>query len=159
MHNLTVAAVLLFLVLSLLFSRQLWQRYLHHFSRRCLQQLGYTYGELKYSFEEIIYMVSLPTPNPVLQQATVNNIHIEVEHGSLLYPTARALRVVFTDRHGVRQLLAYLSFDRFHVPILDEANALKKIKDSDLTKVSIFLFHHPKIHREIIEEVLRKLRG
>ena len=154
-----IIVVFLFFSISLGLSRWLWIRYLHAFTRRCLRKIGYHEIELKYSFEEIIYLIALPTTEQSLQSVTSDQIHIVVDYASLLFPSAQALRVVFIDHHGTKQWIAYLSFDRFHIPVLDEARALNKLTELEMMKITTFLFLNSRTHNEIIHEVVRKIRA
>ncbi len=155
----SVVLVFLFFSVSFGLSRWLWVRYLHAFTRRSLRRLGYHATELKYSFEEIIYLIALPATDHLLQSATVEHMHIVVDYDSLLFPSAQALRVVFIDDHGTKQWIAFLSFDRFHIPVLDEAYALDKLTEAEMMKITTFLFLHPNTHDGIIREVVRKMRA
>lgn len=149
--------VLLFVFILVASGRYFYCLELRWAARRLARKLGLDILNLAYSFEQIVYFVSLPSNIPNIRLASPENLVIKLDYRSLFFPRLFGLKMYLqTDKERI--VLAYLPIKDFRLPALDKLQEEGKIKESDYLKMSTCKMIHPTTLKEISDEVFKQLQ-
>ncbi len=137
-------------------------RYFYHLAMRVTanrfeKKYPYVIEKMSFSFEQMVYLVKLPTNIPLIKNAKKEEISIAFDYSSFLYPDLKGISVNLTT-NGQKVTLAYLSIDNYRSPVLDKLLKDDNINLDTYRKISIYKLKHPKVSESIINEVYRKLQ-
>ncbi|ACL70878.1 hypothetical protein [Halothermothrix orenii] len=149
----------IFLAIVIGASKYFYFTYLKRFTTKILHKYNYTLDDLKYSFEEIIYFVTLPTNNPLIINSSLDDLYIEKEFISHVYPTINGLKIILKTPDSRDMLVAYLARDKFRIPLLEKMVYVGKIDSQTYTRMTAYKLVHPHTINEIKEEVHRQLKS
>lgn len=150
-------SVTLFLVISIFGSRCFYYLYLMYFSNGMMKKYNFKLKDLKYSFEEITYFVTLPSNNPLIASASRRDLYAEKEFISLLFPSIKGLKIIVRNQVGEEQFIAYLARENFRLPLLDKLIFQGKIDQATYDRINSYKLMHPSTVREILNEVHNQL--
>ncbi|QMV41228.1 hypothetical protein [Cohnella cholangitidis] len=159
--NSMIASVCLFgiFIIGLLFNRKNYSLALRLFASRKLMRLGYKLEDVKFSFDRMVYTVSLPTNQPDIMRANKENFAIVEEFGSWIYPQLNGIRVVLNPGQGNAQLIAYLPIEQFRLPLLDQLLLDGKIKAEVYRRICACILILPSTKDEMIGEVYKQIHN
>lgn len=156
MYIFIVAAI--YIVILLFTSRLFYLQALKMFSEKMSRKLQVDLLKLDYSFEQMIYFVSLPSNLPIIRNAPKESIKIELDYSLLFFPKLSGVKVsVISEMETM--YFAYLSINDFRLPALDQLLEQGKIDDEDYLKMSAYMVSHPSILREMKEEVFKQIQS
>lgn len=126
-------------------------------SRRLTRKLGLDILKQDYSFEQIVYFISLPSNMPAVRHAGRDNLIIKLDYRSLFFPRLSGLKIYIQAGHE-RIAVAYLRIKDFRLPALDQILEQGRINESDYLKMSTCKLIHPVTLNEISDEVYRQIQ-
>lgn len=146
----------LFLVIILSTSRTFYLMDLKTFTKNRTKKLGLDVLDLAYSFDQMVYVVSLPSSNKELRNAREEDIIIDCEYTTYFFPRLLGIKVSMNLAQG-KQMIAYLPIKDFRLPKLDQLQEQGILNESDYLKISTYKLIHESTLNEISEEVYRQL--
>jgi hypothetical protein len=152
-----IMGVLIFLMTAALTSRYLYSFSMKSYSRQITAHFGFKVSELHYSYDQMIYFISLPTTLPYVKSAVKEDLVIEQDYSSFFYPVLKGIRISLNDK-GQKLYLAYLPIGNFRLPHLDKLQNDGQIDEQTYLKISISKLLHPKTLQEVREEVYKQLQ-
>lgn len=161
MMSLEVQSVILLclFVIGLLLSKYGYRIILRLFTKNKLKQLGYKLEDVQFSFDRMVYTISLPTNQPDIIRAAKENFAVKEEYNSWIYPQLIGSRVVLQPVQGHDQLIAYLPVEQFRLPLLDNLLMDGKITEEDYRRISECKLILPLTKAEIIDEVYTQIHN
>ncbi|MMZ60653.1 hypothetical protein D3C76_493230 [compost metagenome] len=154
-----IIAVLTFVGLLLLSSRFFCFIEMKLVAVRITKSLGLNIVDLDYSFEQIVYFVSLPSNIPILKNANPEDLVVKLDYRSLFYPRLMGVKIfVKTADHDENIIISYLPTKDFRLPILDQILKQGKINEDDYLKISTCKLIHQTTLKEIAEEAYKQIR-
>lgn len=152
-----VLAIFIFISIILLTSRFFYFTELKSMTQKLTRLHGFDIIGLDYSFEQIVYFVSLPSNLPTIKYAKLENIVIKHSYQSLFFPNLTGIKIVIhTEMENLT--LAYLPIKDFRLPALDQLLERGKIDEVDYLKISTCKLIHPKTLKEISDEVYKQMQ-
>lgn len=155
MYIFIVAAI--YIAILLFTARFFYLHALKLFSKKLSKKLKVELLDLDYSFEQMIYFVSLPSNLPIIRNAPEESITIELDYRLLFFPKLSGVKV-FVKSEMETMYLAYLSIHDFRLPALDQMLEQGKIDDDDYLKMSAYMVSHPSVLLEMKEEVYKQIQ-
>jgi hypothetical protein len=152
-----IMGVLIFLMTAALTSRHLYSFSMKSYSRQITAHFGFKVSELHYSYDQMIYFISLPTTLPYVKSAVKEDLVLEQDYSSFFYPVLKGIRISLNDK-GQKLYLAYLPIGNFRLPHLDKLQNDGQIDEQTYLKISISKLLHPKTLQEVREEVYKQLQ-
>jgi hypothetical protein len=152
-----ITGVLVFLMTTALTSRRLYNFSMKSYSRQVTAHFGFKVSELHYSYDQMIYFISLPTTLPYVKSAVKEDLIIEQDYSSYFYPVLKGIRISLNDK-GQKLSLAYLPIGNFRLPHLDKLQNEGSIDEHTYLKISTSKLLHPKTLQEVREEVYKQLQ-
>jgi hypothetical protein len=146
-------------LLGVLFSKAGYKLILKHSSSKKLLRLGYKLEDVKFSFDRMVYTVSLPTNQPDIMRANKEQFLASEEFGSMIYPQLSGIRVLLNAGHGNAQLIAYLPIEQFRLPLLDQLLLDGKIKAEVYRQICACILILPSTKQEMIGEVYKQIHN
>lgn len=152
-----IIVVLIFLLIIFTSSRFFYSLELRSVTRRLTNSLGFDIQHLDYSFEQIVYFVSLPSNIPTIKNAKQEDLVIKLDYRSPLFPRLSGVKIhIKTDTENM--VLAYLPIKDFRFPALDQILLQGKIDETDYLKISTYKLIHEITLREISCEVYKQMQ-
>ncbi|WP_438348553.1 hypothetical protein ACP8HI_23615 [Paenibacillus sp. FA6] len=152
-----VLAIFIFISIILMSSRFFYFTELKSMTQKITRLHGFDIEELDYSFEQIVYFVSLPSNLPAIKHAQLENIVIKRSFESLFFPRLLGIKIVIhTDTENLT--LAYLPIKDFRLPALDQLLEQGKIDEVDYLKISTCKLIHSQTLKEISDEVYKQMQ-
>ncbi|RSK26241.1 hypothetical protein EJF36_04870 [Bacillus sp. HMF5848] len=149
--------IFVYAFVMLLSSRYFYLLELRNHSRKKLRSLELNLEELDFSFEQMVYFVSLPSNLPIIKQAKQKDITIKIDYSSLVFPTVSGINIIIkTDTDNMT--LAYLPIKDFRLPKLDQLLAKRKLNEKSYIKISTYKLIHKKTLQLIAEDVYNQLQ-
>jgi hypothetical protein len=152
----TFIGMVVFIGILIFTSRVFYLMELKRFTRKMTRQLGLDILDLSYSFDQMVYVVSLPSSIENIKNANKNDLLIELEYTSYFFPELIGIKIYLEIDHG-KQTIAYLPIKSFRLPKLDELLEQGKINEADYLKISTFKLIHETTLNDISEEVYKQL--
>lgn len=152
-----ISAFLFFLITSFLTSIPFYNLSMKQFTKRIPARYGFKVSELNYSYDQMIYFISMPTSLPYVKAAGKNDLIIEHDYSSFLYPLLKGIKISLIT-NGQKLHLAYLPIGSFWIPHLDKLLQDGKIDEQTYLKISASKLLHPKTMNEVREEVYKQLQ-
>lgn len=121
------------------------------------RELNLNIFELNFSFEQMVYFISLPTNIPTIKNAKLNDIVIEFDYISPFFPKLSGIKISIQSITEKRTL-AYLPTKLFRLPALSQLLQQGKISIEDYLKISSYKLIHPSTIEEIKKEVYLQLQ-
>ncbi|RCX17782.1 hypothetical protein DFP94_108143 [Fontibacillus phaseoli] len=149
--------VLLFILMVLASGRFFYGRELKSRARKLSRTFHLEIPNMDYSFEQIVYFISLPTNIPSIRNASRDNLVIKLDYKSLIFPRLSGLKM-YIKSEKEKILLAYLPIKDFRLPALDQILKQGKINESDYRNMSTCKLIHPATLKEINEEVYQQIQ-
>ncbi|WP_085506555.1 hypothetical protein [Thalassobacillus devorans] len=147
----------LFLSVILFSSRHFYYSELKQFAKRIETRHGINLAGLNFSFEQMVYFISLPSNIPLLKKAGQEDVVIRFDYGSLLCPRVSGIEVV-VETGNEHMSLAYLPIKDFRLPTLDKMFEEGKIDEKAYLKLSAAKLMEAETIKEIKEEVYQQIR-
>ncbi|RXI99851.1 hypothetical protein DS745_13295 [Anaerobacillus alkaliphilus] len=137
-------------------------QYFYHLAMRVTasrfeKKYPYAIEKMSFSFEQMVYLIKLPSNVPHIKNVKKEQIYITYDYSSFLYPDLKGISVNLTT-DGKKITLAYLSIDNYRSPVLDKLLKEGHINLETYKKISTYKIKHPKVNELIIHEVYRKLQ-
>ncbi|MNO23752.1 hypothetical protein D3C76_135590 [compost metagenome] len=152
-----IIASVIFIGFILLSSRYFCLVEMKAVAKRITKSLGLNILDLDYSFEQIVYFVSLPSNIPTLKNAKPENLVIKLDYRSLFFPRLLGIKIyIKTDEEDI--IISYLPIKDFRLPMLDQILEQGKINEEDYLKISTYKLIHQTTLREIAEESYKQIR-
>lgn len=139
--------------IAILLSRPCYYTHLRLYTHFRLKRLGITLDDLKYSFDEIIYIISIPCNNPAILAAPKESYRMEKVILSPVYPELKGVRILLTLGSHEDQMVAYMATDRFRFPLLDKLLLEGSIDQAAYIKFSACKLISPATRQAILHEV------
>jgi hypothetical protein len=157
MHEFSmIVTVGTFLAAIFMSSQYFYTVNLNIFSKRLLGRLEIDIEQLNYSFEQIVFLVSLPSNLPQLTKAKKTDVVIQKEYSFLLFPELKGIKV-YLQMGKNKTFIAYLPVKDFRLPKLDRLLVDKKITENEYLKISAFQLIHPTTLKKITDETIKRL--
>lgn len=150
-------ALLAFLLAAALTSRPLYNFSMKKYTRRVTTKFGFRVSDLHYSYDQMIYFISLPTTLPYVKSAVKEDLIIEQDYSSFFYPVLKGIKI-YLKYNGHKLYLAYLPIGNFRLPQLDKLQQDGGIDEQTYLKISTSKLLHPKTLTEVREEVYKQLQ-
>jgi hypothetical protein len=127
------------------------------FTSKALKTLSLKVIELDFSFEQMVYFISLPSNLPVVKSARKDDLSLELEYSSLFFPRLTGVKI-YIKTNGEYVIISYLPIKDFRLPKLDQLLESGKINQSDYVKISSTKLMHPSTLNQIKDEVHKQLQ-
>jgi hypothetical protein len=127
------------------------------FTNKALKALSLKVVELDFSFEQMVYFISLPSNLPVIKSAKKDDLSLELEYSSLFFPRLTGVKI-YIKTNGEYVIVSYLPIKDFRLPKLDQLLESGKINQSDYVKISSTKLMHPSTLNQIKDEVHKQLQ-
>ncbi|MNW36959.1 hypothetical protein D3C74_139830 [compost metagenome] len=152
-----IVATLVFVGFLLLSSRFFCFVEMKSVAVRITKSLGLNIVDLDYSFEQIVYFVSLPSNIPTLKNAKQEDLVIKLDYRSLFFPRLTGIKIfIKTEEEDI--IISYLPTKDFRLPVLDQILEQGKINRDDYLKISTYKLIHQTTLNEIAEESYKQIR-
>ncbi|SDF60247.1 hypothetical protein SAMN04488542_11391 [Fontibacillus panacisegetis] len=152
-----IVATLVFVGFLLLSSRFFCFVEMKSVAVRITKSLGLNIVDLDYSFEQIVYFVSLPSNIPTLKNAKQEDLVIKLDYRSLFFPRLTGIKIfIKTEEENI--IISYLPTKDFRLPVLDQILEQGKINRDDYLKISTYKLIHQTTLNEIAEESYKQIR-
>ncbi len=152
-----IIAALVFIFTAVLTSRPMYTFSMKNYSKRVTTQYGFRVADLHYSYDQMIYFISLPTTLPYIKEAVKEELIIEQDYSSFLYPELKGIKITL-EHDGEKLYLAYLPIGNFRLPHLDKLQQEGKIDEAAYLKISTTKLLHPDTLQEVRDEVFKQLQ-
>lgn len=152
-----IMAVIVFLMTAALTSRPFYDFSMKKYTKRVTSKFGFKVSDLHYSYDQMIYFISLPTTLPYVKAADKENLIIEQDYSSFFYPVLKGIKISLKF-NGQKLYLAYLPIGNFRLPHLDKLQQEGSIDEQTYLKISTSKLLHPKTLTEVREEVYKQLQ-
>lgn len=150
-------AIVVFSVLILISNRFFYFLEVKTVAVRITKSLGLNIVDLDYSFEQIVYFVSLPSNIPDIKNAKQEDLVIKLDYKSLFFPRLVGIKIyIRTDKEDI--IISYLPIKDFRFPVLDQILEQGKINEDDYLKISTYKLIHQRTLQEIAEEAYNQIR-
>lgn len=150
-------AIVVFSVLILISNRLFYYIEMKTVAVRITKSIGLNIVDLDYSFEQIVYFVSLPSNIPNIKNAKQENLVIKLDYRSLFFPRLVGIKIyIRTEQEDI--IISYLPIKDFRLPALDQILEQGKINEADYLKISTYKLIHQRTLQEIAEEVYNQIR-
>ncbi|WP_442597123.1 hypothetical protein [Neobacillus sp. D3-1R] len=153
-----IISAIIFISVLLLSNRYFYFLELKAFTNRVSRTLGLDVLQLDYSFEQMVYFISLPSNIPVIKKAKQEDILIKCVYTSLFFPRLSGIKILIKSNEENR-VVAYLPIKDFRLPTLDRIQEEGKINESSYLKISTYKLSHSTTLKEISEEVFKQIHG
>jgi hypothetical protein len=150
-------ALLAFLLAAALTSRPLYDFSMKKYTKRVTTKFGFRVSDLHYSYDQMIYFISLPTTLPYVKSTVKEDLIIEQDYSSFFYPVLKGIKI-YLKYNGHKLYLAYLPIGNFRLPHLDKLQQDGGIDEQTYLKISTSKLLHPKTLTEVREEVYKQLQ-
>jgi hypothetical protein len=127
------------------------------FTNKALKALSLKVVELDFSFEQMVYFISLPSNLPVIKSAKKDDLSLELEYSSLFFPRLTGVKI-YIKTNGEYVIVSYLPIKDFRLPKLDQLLESGKINQSEYVKISSTKLMHPSTLNQIKDEVHKQLQ-
>ena len=152
-------SITLFLFITFFGSRHFYFTYLRFYTNNKLKHLGIGLADLKYSFEEITYVVTLPSYNTAISNCARESLRYKVDMYSQLEPAIKGVQIFIQSEDNRQYLVAYLRIDSFRLPLLDRYLFEGRIDTRTYETLSSYILIHPNTMQEILNEVHLQLQS
>jgi hypothetical protein len=150
--------VVVFIATLLLSSKFFYILGLKSFTKRLAMRNDLNILELSYSFEQMVYFIPLPSNLPIIKNATKEDISIDCDYTSLLFPRLSGIKI-YIQGETESLILAYLPIKDFRLPTLDQMLEQGKIDGHSYLKISTYKLIHPNTLKEISDEVFKQIQA
>jgi hypothetical protein len=158
MTGLTVICMLvIFVAVMVLSSRFFYNLELKSYTKKISKVLQLDILELSYSFDQMVYFISLPSNLAIISNARKEDVYIKCEYTSFYLPELVGIRIYIQSQQE-DLLLAYLPIKDFRLPKLDSLLEQGSINEAEYLKISMNKLIHPATLTEITEEVYKQLQ-
>lgn len=152
-----ITGIFLFLATIVLTERAFYHLAMKLTEMHFEKKYGYSIVSMSFSFEQMVYLVKLPSNSPIFREAKKEQLSIDYDYSSYMFPNIRGISVnIKSDQDQVT--LAYLPIESYRSPVLDKLLKEGTINLGTYRKISTCKIRHPKMKEIIIEEVFRKLQ-
>lgn len=152
-----ILAFLFFFLASALTSRPFYILSQIYYSKRVTKQYGFKVSDLHYSYDQMVYFISLPTTLPYIKEALKEDLIIEQDYSSYFFPLLRGVKVSL-KQNGEKLFLAYLPIGNFRLPHLDKLQQDGTIDKQTYIRISTSKLLHRNTLKEVREEVYKQLQ-
>jgi hypothetical protein len=152
-----ILATFFFFIASALTSRPLYNLSQKHYSKRVTAYYGFQVSELHYSYDQMIYFISMPTTLPYIKNALKEDLIIEQDYSSYFFPVLKGIKISL-KQHGENMYLAYLPIGNFRLPHLDKLQQEGTIDEQTYLRISTSKLLDPGTLKEVREEVYKQLQ-
>lgn len=152
-----ILASLFFFMASALTSRPLYNISQKHYSKRLTAHYDFKVSDLHYSYDQMIYFISMPTSLPYIKDALKEDLVIEQDFSSYFYPVLKGIKISL-KQDGKKMYLAYLPIGSFRLPHLDKLQQEGTIDEQTYLRISTSKLLHPGTLHEVREEVYKQLQ-
>ncbi|WP_423406865.1 hypothetical protein AABM38_13280 [Heyndrickxia sp. MSNUG] len=152
-----IMAVIVFLMTAGLTSRPFYDFSMKKYTKRVTSKFGFKVSDLHYSYDQMIYFISLPTTLPYVKAADKDDLIIEQDYSSFFYPVLKGIKISL-EFNEQKLYLAYLPIGNFRLPHLDKLQQEGYIDEQTYLKISTSKLLHPKTLTEVREEVYKQLQ-
>lgn len=152
-----ILASLIFFMASAFTSRPLYKLSQKHYSNRVTAHYGFKVSELHYSYDQMIYFISMPTTLPYIKNALKEDLIIEQDYSSYFYPVLKGIKISL-KQNGENMYLAYLPIGNFRLPHLDKLQQEGTIDEQTYLRISTSKLLDPGTLQEVREEVYKQLQ-
>lgn len=152
-----ILATLVFFMVSALTSRPLYNLSQKHYSNRVTAHYGFKVSELHYSYDQMIYFISMPTTLPYIKNALKEDLVIEQDYSSYFFPVLKGIKISL-KQNGENMYLAYLPIGNFRLPHLDKLQHEGTIDEQTYLRISTSKLLDPGTLQEVREEVYKQLQ-
>jgi hypothetical protein len=152
-----ILASLFFFLVSALTSRPLYNLSQKYYSKRVTAHYGFKVSDLHYSYDQMIYFISLPTTLPYIKDALKEDLVIEQDYSSYFFPLLKGIKISL-KQHGTKLYIAYLPIGSFRLPHLDKLQQEGTIDEHTYLRISTSKLLHRDTLQEVREEVYKQLQ-
>lgn len=152
-----ILSTLFFFMASALTSRPLYTLSQKHYSNRVTEHYGFKVSELHYSYDQMIYFISMPTTLPYVKNALKEDLVIEQDYSSYFFPVLKGIKISL-KQNGENMYLAYLPIGNFRLPHLDKLQQEGTIDEQTYLRISTSKLLDPGTLQEVREEVYKQLQ-
>lgn len=138
-------------------SRPIYNLSMKNYTKRVTSKFGFKVADLHYSYDQMIYFISLPTTLPYVKTAVKEDLIIEKDYSSFFFPVLKGIKIsLFVNDQKI--YLAYLPIGNFRLPHLDKLQQDGKIDEQAYLKISTSKLLHPRTQKDVSEEVYKQLQ-
>ena len=152
-----ILAFLFFFLASALTSRPLYILSQIFYSKRVTAQYGFKVSDLHYSYDQMVYFISLPTTLPYIKDAFMEDLIIEQDYSSYFFPLLKGIKVSLKQNEE-KLFIAYLPIGNFRLPHLDKLQQDGTIDEQTYLRISTSKLLHRNTLKEVREEVYKQLQ-
>ncbi|MGV2938919.1 hypothetical protein AB5I83_04960 [Mesobacillus sp. LC4] len=152
-----ILAALFFFLASALTSRPMYILSQKYYSKRVTNHYGFRVSDLHYSYDQMVYFISLPTTLPYIRDALKEDLIIEQDYSSYFFPLLKGIKISL-KQNGEKLFLAYLPIGNFRLPHLDKLQQEGTIDEQTYLRISTTKLLHRDTLQEVREEVYKQLQ-
>ncbi|WP_146035904.1 hypothetical protein [Salipaludibacillus keqinensis] len=152
-----VLSTFLAFLCTILCSKAFYELLIKWRSERKLTKLKKQIDDIHYSFEELIYFVSLPNQNPDICNVNIDKFHAKPVYRSFIFPVNEGL-MVSVNHHKENINIAFMALDSFRIPFLEKLHHQYKLNEKEYEDMRSYVLIHPRTRKSFIEEVYRQIR-
>ncbi|HLO12472.1 MAG TPA: hypothetical protein VK190_09675 [Pseudoneobacillus sp.] len=149
--------VFIFITTIVLSSCLFYKVELKTLTNKVMKDLSLKIVELDFSFEQMVYFISLPSNLPVIKMAKKEDLSLELEYSSLFFPRLTGVKI-YIQTNDEYVILSYLPIKDFRLPKLDQLLESGKINQTDYFNISSTKLMHPSTLNQIKDEVYKQLQ-
>ncbi|WNF35275.1 hypothetical protein RJD24_12455 [Bacillaceae bacterium IKA-2] len=152
-----ITSIFLFLATIVLTERSFYHLAMKLTEMHFDKKYGYSIVNMSFSFEQMVYLVMLPSNSPVFREAKKEQLSIDYDYSSYMFPNIKGISVNLKSNNE-QVTLAYLPIDNYRSPVLDKLLKEGIINLNTYRKINACKIRHPKVKKVIIEDVFKKLQ-
>ncbi|MBS8264229.1 hypothetical protein DYI25_07245 [Mesobacillus boroniphilus] len=152
-----ILASLFFFIASALTSRSLYNLSQKYYSKRVTAHYGFKLSDLHYSYDQMIYFISMPTTLPYIKDTLKEELVIEQDYSSYFFPVLKGTKISLKQNRE-SMYLAYLPIGNFRLPHLDKLQQEGTNDEQTYLRISTGKLLDPGTLQEVREEVYKQLQ-
>lgn len=152
-----IVLVLIFVSANLASGRLFYVYHLKSYAKRKAKSLGFDILKMDFSFEQMVYFLTLPSSLPAVKKAKPQDIKVEIDYGSFFFPKVAGIKVKLRNA-SEEKILAYLPIKDFRLPQLDQLLERREIDEAAYLKMATYKLIHSNTLQEISEEVYNHIK-
>lgn len=151
-----LSIILIFITVLIISGRFFYLLEVRAVAKKLLKTFKLDVLNLNYSFEQMVFLNSLPSNIPILSKSKKGDVIIKYDYNLLAFNQLKGIKVYIEYEHE-SLLLGYLNIKDFRFPTLDLLLKNGDINEELYQKVAIYKLIHPSTLDEITTEVFKQI--
>ena len=119
--------------------------------------LGFNLNDLNFSYEQICYFITKNNQYRIFVNIKPEDLFLDFAYSSTLLPTLNGVKICFINDSS-KQVLAYLSTDKFRSPLLDKYLQEGKLTQQAYLNLSSHKMLQKETHQLIVNHTYNQLQ-